>query len=158
MKRSGISIDRAEKLRGELRSAIANAFSLAQHFKLTADATRDTIGAAIKHASSRGAPAWVIAYARGYWDARRDEQYLHHFAWVMWCDDKLMTRDEIDALTRIEHEAGLDERHDYRSPWSRIDSDKSRHVWTDDEGNPLRDKPVDERWKEESTDRPLTRL
>jgi hypothetical protein len=38
---------------------------------------------------------------------------------------------------------------DYKSPWARIDNNKSRHVWTDKEGNPLRDMPVDGKWRNE---------
>lgn len=36
----------------------------------------------------------------------------------------------------------------YKSPWSRIDGDKSRHVWTDEQGNPLPDRPYDRKWRE----------
>ena len=36
----------------------------------------------------------------------------------------------------------------YKSPWSRIDGDKSRHVWIDEKGNPMLNRPYDRKWRE----------
>lgn len=36
---------------------------------------------------------------------------------------------------------------DYKSPWQRVNGELSRHVWKDSAGNPLRDKPCDEKFR-----------
>ncbi len=57
----------------------------------------------------------------GYIDAARDIIYAHHLEWRMWCDGSLQTKAEINALDKVSPGA-----------WSRIDGDKSRHVWAKD--------------------------
>ena len=98
------------------------------------------------------APAHVHAYLRGYWDAKRESIWNEHTMWMLWCesasppkgDGKLMTSREVDDLTKLE----AVKTPGYNSPWSRINSDLSRHVWLDRRtGLPLLDKSLDQKFR-----------
>ena len=87
------------------------------------------------------APRYARAYVTGWMLCRADHIWEHQTVWVMSVDGQLLTGKEIDALTTKEKQEGLDCRVAYRSPWGRIESEKSCHVWRDAAGNPMRDKP-----------------
>lgn len=146
-KKSGISSKRAYELQTALVSRVGDTFSYAVHFQLT----YEQIGARLQE-FVYNTPEWERlpiarrSYILGYCQAKRDDLYRHHFTWVLSCDGKLMTSKEVDALTAAEKAAGKDTSPDYRSPWSRIDSDQSRHVWVKD-GKPLLDKSIDARFR-----------
>lgn len=56
------------------------------------------------------------AYLAGYMSASSDSIYRQHLEWRMWVDDALRTKKEIDLL----------------DAWSRVNSEKSAHVWMKD--------------------------
>lgn len=55
----------------------------------------------------------------GYLSGAMDMIYNHHLTWMMFCDGYLYSRKGIDAIDKVVSGA-----------WSRIDSDRSCHVWT----------------------------
>jgi hypothetical protein len=145
--RSGISIDRALRLREKLKLRAGDIFSRAIMFKWShEDIQEETIKL---HASNewKRSPGWVQSYLRGYIDARRDNIYRDNLMWVLSLDDKLVTSREVDTATKDEQELGITKCTSYRTPWQRVDGEKSRHVWKDSEGQPMLDKPYDAKWR-----------
>jgi hypothetical protein len=72
--------------------------------------------------------------------------------WVLSVDGKLMTSKQVDELTRTENDANRATPNtfptkEYRSPWSRVDSEKSQHVWIGKDGAPMYDKPFSRRFQ-----------
>ena len=78
----------------------------------------------------------------------RDNLYRDHLLWVLSVDGKLMTSEEVDQKTIEEKGTKMSEEEFYRSPWSRINGDLCRHVWTYKDGQPMYDKPFDRRFKD----------
>ncbi len=147
---SGISADRAYKIRSRLKSRLADIISSGVSFHSTIDTITDNVRKMVwEDKDLKRCPERVRSYLRGYYDAKWDEMWNKHFVWLLWCDGQLMTNKEVDALTDKERREGANPRDpNYKSPWSRIDSDKSRHVWKGKDGEPLRDKPIDQKWRE----------
>jgi hypothetical protein len=158
-KRSGISSARAYRIQSQALNKLGDIYGRAVHFKLTHDEISDEVCKVLSWVESKKCPYHVRAFLLGYWQARRDEMYRHHITWLLGLDGELLTSKEVDARTEEEKRLGYaspDTNWDhcnYRSPWSRIDGDKSRHVWMDKPGGvPLRDKPFDLRFKEVKDD------
>ena len=148
-KRSGISAARSHKLEKIFRERMSSIFSQGIRFQHTHEHMLKCI-----HSEILDTPEWkmvperVRSYIEGYWKAKRDEVYQYHLVWVMSVDGKLMTNKEIiDALTEEEKMYEVtDKTGQYRSPWSRVNSNLSRHVWKDRDGKILLDKPYDARF------------
>lgn len=87
----------------------------------------------------------------------KEELYAAH---VKWCEDSVSEYNKNggscrrpDTLEEFSRNfsrgiaVGLGIRSvDYKSPWSRIDGDLSRHVWKDAQGNPMLHKPYDRKF------------
>lgn len=140
-----------------LRRAIARVddiYSCAKSFYLTHDEIAEKVVKEVfEHTSMKRATKATSSYIHGYCEAKRNEVYRYHVKWMMWVmsidglSGELMSREEIDALTKREM-SSLYLPKDYRSPISRVNSDKSRHVWMRD-GVGLKMKPYDIKWKGE---------
>ena len=90
-------------------------------------------------------PRHAKEYLQGICDTMRWTIYSHHLIWLKMLDGELRTTEEVEALTIRESVAAY--TVGYRSPWARVDSDQSRHVWKDEHGQPLRDKPYDAKFR-----------
>lgn len=164
-KRSGISGDRAYRIQVKLRQRLLDTISNCIHFHTTAEYLSAQVGAVFGNPDLKRAPRYVSSYLRGVWDTKREDIQQHHLVWLLYCDGSLLTSEQVDELTLKEHTAmwtafcttwrkipTLQEfiakllPSDYKSPWSRINSELSRHVWKDAQGNPLVDKPYDSRF------------
>lgn len=170
-KKSGISEARASRIQDVLKSRLLDIFSKAKHFKFTDDELRNAVINDVLHShEGKLAPRYVLAYLHGVWDCLRDDVWYRHLAWMLYLDGKLMTNKEVDEVTRQEKEElhrdyavannieiRSSEREsnyipaDYKSPWSRIDSDKSRHVWLDENKKPMLDKPFQAKFRKEES-------
>jgi hypothetical protein len=133
--------NRAYNIQSELKNNINYIYSNAIHFKLTHDDIVDQIREKVYDiARAKKVPQYVISFLDGYWEAKREEVYRNHIVWVLSIDGMLMTSKEVDAW-----KASKDFSHD-TSPWSRIDTESCRHVWKDNDGHPMLDKPFDRRF------------
>ncbi len=138
----GISGERAFRIQERAVSLLGDSFSQAWACKSTWKDLTDRNRAIYQSPEVLKAPERVRSYLRGYEKARHDDIYRTKLIWLLWCDDRLLTSTEVDALTEYEKARGLPTLPNYKSPWSRIDSDKSRHVWKDTKtGKPLPDRP-----------------
>lgn len=146
-KRSGISGNRAYKLKSRLVSRIADIYANAVHFKLTHDEISQKVREIMNDVDYKRLPTHAKEYIQGYWQAKRDEVYRYHITWVLSLDGNLLTSKEVDSITMLEKSLNLSVSPDYKSPWSRINGDLSRHVWKDANGAPLRDKSFDVRFR-----------
>lgn len=138
----GISGERAFRIQQRAVSRLADSYSLAWHFKSTWKELTDRNRAITQSPDVLRCPARVRSYLSGYEEARRADIYCNKLVWMLSCDNRLLTSKQVDALTAHEKAQGLDKAPDYKSPWSRIDTDRSVHVWKDTiTGEPLRDRP-----------------
>ena len=145
-KRSGISGDRAYRIQKKYAEKIKDIYSRAVSYKSPHETTSELLSSEVwRSPELKKAPSYVRSYLQGMNDCKFDEIYRHHLAWMLSLDGKLMTRKQVDEQAALEKEMALDRNPSYRSPWQRIDSDSSRHVWLDSKGNPLPDKPYDAR-------------
>lgn len=142
----GISIDRALRIQTKAREKISYFLLNARTFYYTWEWITAQMTELMSSPDLQKAPVRVRSYLRGWYEARRDSLY-QHTTWMLWCDGRLMTSKEVDQLTAKEKLEGQDKSPTYVSPWQRIQSDKSRHVWLDTHGQPLPDKPIDARWR-----------
>ena len=146
-KRSGISSDRAYRIQRKMISKVADIYSTHVHFHTTYEDCSEALRVSVLSSAELAlCPERVRAYIDGYCEAMRDQVWRRNVMWVLSCDGKLMTSKEVDELTRVEEAANSATPNtfptkEYRSPWSRIDSDLSRHVWKSAEGLPMYDKP-----------------
>jgi hypothetical protein len=158
-KRSGITAKRAFNLQCKLVERADDLYSRAYWYCSTHEQIVESEQRKLWHSKEWArVPSYVHSYVEGYVAAKREELYRHHLYWMVWLDGKLVTSKEVDERTKEEHKLILDrcnadcqdyaEPAGYRSPWSRIDSEQSRHVWVDNAGNPLPDKPFDGKWKQ----------
>lgn len=142
-KRSGISSKRAFDLQSMIENRLKSIISAAIDFKSTNETITENICKDIFESEEwKRLPEYRRAYVRGYYAALREEIYRHHIVWMLSCDGNLMLSKEVDALTKAE---GFDRNKP--TPWSRIDSNLSRHVWKDANGLPLKDKSFDARFR-----------
>lgn len=159
-KRSGISGARASRIAAELKKRLLDIIFQGIHFKQTHDFISQRIIAGVLDTPEwRKAPGYVCSYLQGVSDTKRDEIYHYHLAWLLSVDGSLLTSKQVNALTRMEKEYGqslpdgsriYSTDPGYKSPWSRVDSSLSRHVWKDANGNPLADKPYDAKFLEKT--------
>jgi hypothetical protein len=148
-KRSGITLDRALTIQHKMQVRVADIYEAAIVMYMTSEQISERVREVFADKTYDKAPTWVISYVQGYSAARKDAIYRYHLVWVMWLDGRLCTRGEVDQATEEELEAGEDRSPHYRSPWQRIESDKSRHVWKDKNDQPLYDMPYDGKWRNE---------
>lgn len=122
------------------------------------------------------APGHVRAYIQGVLDTLWHNMHHYHLVWVHSLDGMLMVRDEVALSTDKEmateyaayvKRCGKPEDgsyrdpptfsefsrnwskflpSDYKSPWMRVDTDKSRFVWKDGNGKPLLNRPYDKKF------------
>jgi hypothetical protein len=151
-KRSGISFDRAYKIRIRLQQRVDTIMSCARAYRMTHEAITDKWVKDIRDSQEwKRSPEWVKSYIEGYWTAQKDTIYRYHLVWLLWLDGGLTSRHVVDTLTEVEKATGKDKEPNYRSPWARIDNDRSRHVWLDAQGNARADSPYDAKWKNEGS-------
>jgi hypothetical protein len=134
--------DRSRKARDAMTSHIDSEVYRAIEKKLTLDEFSNNVHQ--RTTNSEDYPRMVgldQSFVDGYYRARWNQLWREHAAWLMCCDNRLMTSKEIDALTDAELLTEVSKEPDYKSPWARIDGNRSRHVWKDPNGTPLRDKP-----------------
>ena len=133
--------DQAYKLKRKLISALCDVYARARHFRMTHDELSEGLRESVYEPAQRLGAA-ERAYIDGYAEAKRAEVWRSQVMWMLSVDGRLMTSKEVDALTR-EEATRFDPRDPaYKSPWSRVDNNKSCHVWVDMRtGEPLRDKP-----------------
>jgi hypothetical protein len=127
----------------KLVSAISDVYSTARFCYSTHDELLERRRIAVHETPAwKRSPAWVQMYVNGYEEALRGSMWHRDLAWMLWLDDKLVRSEDVDAVTVRECADGTAFAPGYRRPWSRIDSNKSRHVWRDiDSGIPRADKP-----------------
>lgn len=157
-KRSGMTGARTFRLQAKLKVRVQEILSTTVALKLTWDDQYDRLNKEVFHTPEwKKVPQYVRSYIDGYIDCWRAQMYRDHIKWMLSLDGLLLTNTDIDAITRQEvRDGGMWESttrwiditsKDYRSPWSRIDGDKSRHVWLDKPGGlPLSRKPLDRKW------------
>lgn len=152
-KKSGMSIDRAINIQERLKKRISDIFGRTIAYKLTWDELHELLFREISESQSyKKAPAWVHSFLKGYMEARKEEIHRHHTAWLLWVDGQLMTRKDVDTIAAQESAPLSSPDPNFKGVWSRIDNDKSRHVWKD--GNAVyRDKPFDRKWVEVPKDK-----
>ena len=149
-KRSGVSTEVAMRTQTDLKARVIAMIGHAKHFCLTNEDIIEKYEHIMRSPAATRAPEWVRFYIRGVYDTLRDMLYQYNLVWVFCVDGKLMLPKEVDDLTAREN-AEIKERagpvaDTYKSPLSRIDSYKSRHVWTDAKGAPRTDKPFQMRY------------
>jgi hypothetical protein len=138
----GLSADRAYKLQSKLKVRLLDIISMHISCKSKHEVICKSINDQVMmEAQIRRAPARVLAYLQGIKETRMDDIYRYHLVWCMSVDGNLYTSAEMNTLSANEIKVGLDKDADYRSPWARCDGDKSTHVWKDEKGNVLKDKP-----------------
>lgn len=152
----GITVQRAYKLQEKLTARIKDLMSQARHFHLTNEDIIDNMVQVRIHPDYHRAPRYVHAYCEGVYRTLREDIYNNRLMWVLSLDGKLVSSKEVDDLTLWEKEhfpiaskscnVFPNGSSGYKSPWSRINNDLSRHVWKDVEGKPLLDKPFDARF------------
>src|SRR5271167_4030125 len=102
-KRSGISGDRAYRIKQKLVQRLKDIVSNGMHFKLTHDEVCEQVRERVMGDSDwQKAPAYVHTYIQGVWDTKRDEMYRYHITWVLSLDGKLVSSEEVDELTKKE--------------------------------------------------------
>lgn len=140
----------AYNLARKLISRLSDTYGQARHFQFTHDEIVELVRDKVKNDQFARLPAYWQGYIEGMYECQRDRLFRECLMWMLSCDGRLMTSKEVDALTELEVQAKLHLDPEYRSPWSRIDSGLSRHVWVDKEGNPLREKPFERKFKKET--------
>lgn len=144
---SGISLDYSLRLQKTLTDRAADIMSRAYSFKLTHEEISESVVQLRQSREWKRAPHWVKSYIEGYLHARRDEIYRHHMAWMLSLNGKLVSSKMVDTTTKDEVELGIHKNIGYQTPWARVDGEKSRHVWKDADGQPMLDKPYDQKWR-----------
>jgi hypothetical protein len=123
---------------------VAYIYMRAASFRMTSDKIAELTREVFTSELYLRAPEYAKGYVHGFHEAKRDELYHGRIRWMLWLDGHLVTSKQVDERTKAE--VGLAGHTGYRSPWARIDSDRSRHVWTDEKGNLLPDHPFDLRF------------
>lgn len=145
----GIKIKTAISIQHRFKQIIRSIFAEGARSYSTLDDMLDQVSSRVYNTEEfKHCPNWVSTYLQGYKESKVDE-VVDNSVWLMMCDGELRTKNEIDALTKTESES-LNNQYNknYKSPWSRVNGDKSRHCWIDRKtGQPLRDKPIDRKWK-----------
>lgn len=144
MIKMGMTHARAYKLQSKLRLRLLDIFSSARSFCSTSEEISERTRKVFEENPKM--PAYVRGYLQAIVDTKRDEIYQRDMVWLLSVDGNLLTSKEVDAL-------GEKEGSPYKSPWSRINSDLSRHCWMSDpdprtgERTILRDKPYDAKFR-----------
>jgi len=136
--------NRAYRLMQGLLNNLDSIYNLAKHFKWSHEEIMEQTALKVYNAEHHRLPAFERGQIYGYHQALRNQLWNQMF-WLLSVDGKLLTSKEVDALTALENEGP--HQPDYRSPWSRVNSDLSRHVWADDQGQSLRDKSFDRKFR-----------
>lgn len=149
-KRSGISADRAYKLQRRLIARVNDIYSNTLYLKKTHEYILERMKNEVWESPElKKCPTHVSAYVSGYCEAIRANMLKNEFTWMRCLDGRLVSSKEVDIITAQEQsDNGLSLSMGYKSPWQRIDSDHSCHVY---KGTLL---PFDEAhrayWKEKS--------
>jgi hypothetical protein len=154
----GMLRKKAYKIQNRLKMRINDIIDNSVSFHSTIDTIIDNMCKMVwEDKDLKRCPEWVRSYLRGYYEAKWNEMWNKHFTWLLFLDGRLLTHNEVDDQTEKEKVNGFSYINgvkvltcdpNYKSPWSRIDGDKSRHVWKGKNGEPLRDKPIDQKWRE----------
>lgn len=161
VRKRNISGDRAFNASRHYIRVLGEIYNSAIMLKLTQEWIRDRVRERVTDTSDyRRLPLHYRYYVDGYHEARRGEIERIHLVWIKWVDGKLMTSDEVQALADeedlefrvvrgVRYRIGAPDVPvtDYRSPWARVDMAKSRHVWKDDTGNAMKDKPFEAKFR-----------
>lgn len=145
--KSKVSGSRAYGVAAALLRRLSDIYTRARCYHLTHEDIAELVRDEVKNDQFARLPAYWQGCIDGAWECRRNELRQYHLVWTLFCDGRLLTSEEVDALTAEERASGLAQQPEYRSPWSRIDNNQSRHVWKDAKGQLLRDKPFDRRFK-----------
>ena len=154
-KRSGISSDRAYRIQRAMISRVSDIYSSHVHFHTTYEDVAEELRSTVHNSQELAlCPERVRAYIDGYCEALRNNIWNTKVMWVLSVDGKLMTSKQVDELTRTaraENDANRATPNtfptkEYRSPWSRVDVEKSQHVWIGKDGAPMYDKPFSHRF------------
>ena len=86
-------------------------------------------------------PAHVHTYIFGWQKCKANSIYAYHLEWCLSVDGKLLTREEVNALSDQEIQTEKNKVNGYRSPWARCEVDGGQHVWLDRNRQVLKDKP-----------------
>lgn len=144
-KRSGISVDRTYRIQTKIMARVKDIYSRAIFYNLTYESISDELAKVYNDPQLKLTPAYVKHHIFGYCEAKREEIYHHHVQWMLWLDGKLVTSEEVNSITKSEKPISSD--RDYRTPWQRVDNEKSRHVWLKN-GVPQLDRPLDRKFQE----------
>jgi hypothetical protein len=142
----GMTRARAYKLQSKLKLRLLDIFSSARSFCSTSEEISERTRKVLEENPKM--PAYVRGYLQAIVDTKRDEIFQRDLVWLLSCDGELLTSKEVDALGEKEGS-----RNTYKSPWSRINSDLSRHCWMSypdprtGERTILRDKPYDAKFR-----------
>lgn len=146
----GMSLDRAIRLQSEFLQSAQDVMSNCIYFKLTHDDILEHLNARIfSRPEWKKVPAYVQAYINGWLRCKYDSIYLQHLIWMKSVDGNLLTTKEMYELCNkesIPFEVA-NSAEGYKTPWARCDTDLCRHVWKDENGNPLVNKPYDRRFQ-----------
>jgi hypothetical protein len=146
--RSGISSDRAYRIQRKMESHLWDIYSQTVMFQRTHEQMSLQVSQQVYSSSNlQKAPAYVHSFLQGMLEVMRSNIYREHLVWALSIDGKLMTSKEVDQLTAQEKKeqdlCGIPFNWEYKSPWSRVDGDKCRHVWKKADGTPAYDRPYD---------------
>lgn len=153
--------DRAFKASRYYIGVIGEIYSGATMMKLTQEWIRDRMKERVYDTEDyRRLTLHYRYYVDGYHEGRKGEIERCHLVWIHYVDGKLLTSDEVQALSNEEAKEFRVDRGvryrignpflpvtDYKSPFARADHALSRHVWKDERGNPMKDKPFEVKFR-----------
>jgi hypothetical protein len=169
-KKSGLthkqSYNLMRKMVGRVQSIYASAFA----YKLTYIEISERLNSNVLQSGEyKRLPAWAKSHISGYCEAKREDTEKYHLVWLNSLDGEFYTKEMVDNLTTLEIDRLYRDLKskcdlsgptfeefrqnisrfmpsDYKSPWMRVNSEFSRHVWKDAHGNILSDKPYDRKF------------
>lgn len=141
-------IDRQRITQRILLLRLQNIYCLAIQLKLTSEHISDQVCKMVFHsAEAKTITKSQLEYLHGYHEAKRHEIYQHCLIWMLHLDGELMTSHVVHALAQYEESTAFG-RPNHISPWNRVNMDLCRHVWRDNKGNPILNKPFDAKFLE----------
>jgi hypothetical protein len=129
-KKSGVSIDRALRIKTSLLSHLKECVSLTRTCKLSHTKMCELFQERVYSRKEwKQAPRWVHEYLFGYKEAQIELLYRHEIEWRLFVDGVLLTSTAVHAIADNERSMAIPVSEGI---WQRVDGDKSRHVWKSD--------------------------
>lgn len=137
----------AQSLAFKLLHRLVDVYSRAIHFKLTTSELDSLVIHEVTNSQYSRLPVYWRGYIDGQHALRWQQLWDQHAIWLLSIDGQLLTKQEEKELHQREIAEGKNQKPDYLSPISRVDAALCRHVWADEDGNPLKDRPFDLRFR-----------